>query len=325
MAPRGHPVDDGRLPSRPRLGAYSVMHLKWALARGARRAVVASIALPGAFILLAPTAHAQDSPTFDVQPRTVEAGSSVNVSGRCPPGSGDPHVFGSLVWDPSLPPLESFTGSMKPAVASDGSFSTTFPLPPETPGGMWRFALSCSSSDSDVVTPGPEIDVEVVAGSVERMSITAEPSPAVAGQSLEVSGAGCRAQGRPIDRLVVTLHRTTGDPRFPTPHVVSLTTAPDATGAWRVTLDVPADFPEGDAAVGVQCDDTMGQQPSWGRYHQAPLAVVAGSARPNSTPPTLPLTGMESDSRLLAESLLVAGVCTFLLATALLRRAAAIN
>jgi hypothetical protein len=101
---------------------------------------------------------------------------------------------------------------------------------------------------------------------------------------------------------------------------VFLTAAPEATGAWQVTLDVPSDFPEGDATIVVQCGDTMGQQPSWGRVLQTSIGVVAGPEQPTTTPRTTPntlaRTGLTSGTSLVRASLLliVLGVSALVLA-----------
>lgn len=265
--------------------------------------VVGSVLGVAGAVVSAIPAEAGGSPTLQVLPTSAAAGSSVNVSGSCN-GTGQPQVRGFLVVGSSHP-SQGFDGSITPDAALDGSFATTFPLPAETPAGIWRFELQCVFTD--VARPGPPVDVSVSAVSPELMAFKADPDPAVAGQPLHLSGSGCAAQGRGLDRVVVSLFRIESDRA--TSHAVSVTTSPDAVGVWEVTLDVPADFPEGDAAVGVQCDDTRQEQPSWGRVLQTSFDVVAGSEPLRTTNPrtqnTLAHTGPGAAHALAALSLVL--------------------
>jgi hypothetical protein len=252
-------------------------------------------------LYVAPSAAQTDPPpTLDAQPRVVTAGSSVTITGSCPPPN-DAFVSGNVVVDPDAPRVETFGGGMRLTTDANGSFATAFPIPEDALPGTWKFHLVCSVGD--VALPPPSVEVQVEPGSPVHIALSPAPNPALTGQPLQVTGSGCVADGRPLDSSVASIHHNDA--------VANGTVINHGGGRFEATIDVPLDFPLGAATLTAACEDPEGPIPSWSRVLQHPIVVQAGgpnSTAPTPSPPTtriLPRTGSPEGTALATTGLAI--------------------
>jgi hypothetical protein len=221
-------------------------------------------------------------PTLDAQPRVVTAGSSVTVTGSCPPPN-DAAVAGNLVVDPDAPRVEGFTGWMSVTTDANGAFTAAFPIPEDALPGVWQFHLVCSVGD--VALHPPRVEVQVEPGSPVHIALSPAPDPAVTGQPLRVTGSGCVADGRPLDSSVASIANDDAEA------VVNGTVVNHGGGRFEAIIDVPLDFPPGAATLTAACEDPEGPVPTWSRVLHEPIVVRAGSTDSTAPPTSPPTTG----------------------------------
>jgi LPXTG-motif cell wall-anchored protein len=216
--------------------------------------------------------------TIAVTPTHVAAGSSVQVSGTCPIDD-TPVVEARASVEIGPHQGSGFGGTLRPDHAPDGSFTATFPIPRETDIGTWQFQLACSHSDTFVSsTP---MDVTVTPSSPEPMTVNVAPSSPIAGDSAAIVGAGCVADGRPLESagaVVASWNQTV-------PYT-SMTTTVDAAGAFDADLLIPEDYPAIDSSyLAVICTDLKYRsgQPQWARSVHFPITVLAGNTPATSS------------------------------------------
>jgi len=228
--------------------------------------------------VLPASASAQtDGGTLTVSPTATTAGSDLSVSGKCPSGwTAGVHGY------TTARDRDFFEEHVYPPTQPDGSYAGTFRIPREAATDTWTLSISCSASD--MVLPGEEKSVRVTGTAPVPVTIDAMPRPAVPGGKLTISGSGCEADGRPLGRAVGSLFHSFGS----TAASAYAETKPGAGGAWSVTVTVPKDFPEGDADLSVQCDDTGSTAQSFGRYLTVRFPVGTASATATTAPPAAP-------------------------------------
>jgi hypothetical protein len=110
-----------------------------------------------------------------------------------------------------------------------------------------------------------------------HLAVTLTPNPVQPGQRLTVDGAGCKANGRPLGRVVTAIFRGSDST------LVQTNQSPNADGTWHTTLDVPSTYPSGPTQLSVQCDDTEQQKVGWGRF--LTTTAYVGEGPPPTTIP----------------------------------------
>jgi hypothetical protein len=241
--------------------------------------ILSLVAVTLTIVISCASAAQADTPTppFAVTPTQVVAGSSVQLSGQCD-ADEKPFVYGYYVNDSS----SSFSGSLDPGSAHDGSFSTPFPIPRESAGGTWQFRLSCTRSD--LGRPSDRVNVTVSADDPKPLAADLTPPNPSAGGTLDVAGTGCAVNGRGLDEVIISISLLIGN----TAPEVKTTVRPDGSGAFGATLQLPENYPAGPTFALFDCRETGAPDgtPGWSRWSSMPITVIEGSVPPSTKPST---------------------------------------